>query len=358
MSTVRDLVLSRAKVPAKMHAMEVVLPATPATPEGVVSPLNVGPDPVVPALGSRPPRPPKSSDSGTGSNNLPRRSEARRPRPGSEPAKQTVARSRAGQSAAGAADEGGAVGQPISRARSSSAPRQMRDAAPPVEHKGVGKVPRYLQRRRVELAEQKRLAARTPSPQPPPGFRKVDEPERQGTLAVLNQRKAEAEKAHRHLPFKIETAGQKQREKELVNRIAHIEKLLGMFAKPVVFVPFDAEPISVSTPPLETDSLDEISRPVAGRQSEVSHCCPSSAAMREALQCPSSRDVPSGGGGSERGSRVQAPVPGSERRRRVLGGGGLPWEQEFIEASAPVKSIKTSVQVMAPPGGKSNLQFF
>uniref|UniRef100_A0A7S1FJW5 Enkurin domain-containing protein n=1 Tax=Noctiluca scintillans TaxID=2966 RepID=A0A7S1FJW5_NOCSC len=356
MPSVRDLVLSRAKVPAKMHAMEVLLPTTPATPEGSVSPLNVGPDPIVAALGSRPPRPPKSSDSGTGSNHLPRRSEARRPRPGSEPAKHTVARSRAGQSAAGTADEGDVVGQPINRARSSSAPRQMRDAAPPVEHKGVGKVPPYLRRRRVELAEQKRLAARTPSPQPPPGFRKVDEPERQGSLAVLNQRKVEAEKAHRNLPFKIETAGQKQREKELVNRIAHIEKLLGMFEKPVVFVPFDAEPISVSTPPLETDSLDEISRSVAGRQSEGGQCCPSGVAMREALQCPSSRDVPSGGGGSDRGSRAHA--PSSARRRRVLGGGGLPWEQEFIEASAPVKPLKTSVQVVAPPGGKSNLQFF
>lgn len=184
----------------------------------------------------------------------------------------------------------------------------MADAAPPVDRKDVGKVPAYLRRRQEEMAEEKRRANRPVSPQPPPGYRKVDEDEKENTLEVLRRRKAEVEKAQRNLPFKIETIGQKQREKDLADRFAHLEKLMGMFSKPLVFVPADAEPITASDRGLGADD------------------------------------------------DAQSVAPSMPGRRPGPGAGLAPWEQGGVGAGPQLRNVRTEVKVAAPPGGVSSFK--
>lgn len=224
-----------------------------------------------------------------------------------------------------------------------------------MDKKELGKVPAYLKKRQEEMAEAKRAAERPVSPQPPPGYRKVEDAEKQATLEVLRQRKVEVEKAQRALPFKIETIGQKQRETDLSNRLAHVEKLIGMFSQPRVFIPSDAEPIAVSVPPLRGNSpavhREEDHTPAAG----AGIACAaergrSGGGMREAMQRPSSREEASRRQPS-RESRAAAQAA-QRRQNGIL----QPWDQEGLGLAAPCP-VRTEVKVAAPPGGKSSLAF-
>lgn len=96
------------------------------------------------------------------------------------------------------------------------------------------------------MAEEQRNAALPSEPQPPPGYRRVAEDERLRTLETLQVRRREVEVEARALPLRIETMGQRRRERELNKRREQLEKLLSMFGQPVVFIPADAEPIPVA----------------------------------------------------------------------------------------------------------------
>lgn len=280
MPSLREIMLNRAKEPAKVHPMDrapptpLTAPDTPraATPEGTPQRNGYGRPPRPKATGGH-----QASPGSAGSMKPRRPSEERRPRARADLATPQRGRRAPSEPPRGRQEEedGTPDGKkaegglnPRAKARSLSAnraPEKIRigDAAPPIDRKGIRKVPAYLKRRQEEMAEEKRRAARPISPQPPPGYRKVDETERQDTLDVLRQRKDEIERAQRGLPFKIETVGQKQREKDLNDRLAHIEKLTGMFSKPVVFVPADSGPIAASLPSLgEKDRHLQAENPV------------------------------------------------------------------------------------------------
>lgn len=112
----------------------------------------------------------------------------------------------------------------------------------------LGTVPPYLRRRQTEMAEERRLAALPPEPTPPPGYRRVPEEERLDALELLKKQQTEAQQAIQKLPFRIETAGQRRREQELSSRAANLEKLVSMFNRPLVFVPEDSEPLVPARP--------------------------------------------------------------------------------------------------------------
>lgn len=288
-------------------------------------------------------------------------SEARKPRPNSGPegapgrrSPSEPARGRATSPSAERSESGPPARG--AKVRASSATRaKVGDAAPPVERKDVGKVPAYLKKRQEEMAEEKRVAARPRSPQPPPGHRKVGDDERQTTLSVLKQRREEVEKAQRSLPFKIETFGQKQREKELTDRLEHIDKLSGMFGKPVVFVPADSGPVSDAVPPLPAHLSGGPSRPNGGASSESEQ--PARGRGRVVVAEGADGPRPSSGGGmrdamnrpSSREARAAAVA-----EKRVGGGCGMPWERDDAIAN---NNARTEVKVHAPPGGKSSFSF-
>jgi hypothetical protein len=186
-----------------------------------------------------------------------------------------------------------------------------------VDRKDVGKVPAYLKKRQEDAAEQKRLDALPTQPKPPPGYRRVDEEEKEESLSVLRGRRKEAVKQQEQLPFNIETPGQKKREQELKDRIAHLDKLISMFSKPTVFFPEDADSIA-KTFPVQQDS-------------------------------PSVRRSPSPGGGGVSAALYGA-APVSHRSNSPRSGASL-----ASVGGRQKQPLHTGVQIVAPPGGKSSL---
>mmetsp|Transcript_71283 Transcript_71283/g.112945 ORF Transcript_71283/g.112945 Transcript_71283/m.112945 type:complete len:366 (+) Transcript_71283:113-1210(+) len=359
MAALREIVAARAKVPAKIHSMEANGPKQIAsTPTGGPMIVEYSAQQMaadhggVNANAPRPPRAPGVGSPGGTPPNLRKPSEGRKPRSSSESRVGPTGRRSPSeppvQKVSDIASDNGRAPAPKAKARASSVNRaKLGDAAPPVDRKDVGKVPAYLRRRQEEMAEEKRIANRPHSPQAPPGYRKVPDNEKQATLDVLRARKKEVEIAQRNLPFKIETLGQKQREKDLTDRLAHLDKLLGMFGQPVVFIPADAEPIAVTVPPLPQGLQG---RPTRERDSDpssqevVPNRVPETRRSREAEGnlIEASVRVPS------RESRARANAD-----RRMQAGVLAPWDRGH-ESPSIRNELRTEVKVQAPPGGKSS----
>jgi len=389
MSTVREIMMARAKKPAKVHSMDRggdISASCP--PSAAVSPMHAqAPRPSVVQFGDAEqagdgecltgstsggaPKPPRlPGGAGATGVALPPRgraaarspgvvtptksSEGRRPRPNSEPGGRSNGTRAPSEPPRGSTTGGvggatrgvaeGGSGAKKSVARSASVPRaRIGDSAPPVERKNVGRVPAYLKKRQEEWAEDDRIASLPHEPKAPPGYRRVLEAERQGTIDTLKRRKSEVEKEQNKLPFKIETAGQKQREKELAGRFAHLEKLLDMFSKPVVFVPQDSEPI-VNTLTTPTSAA----APVRGSNS-ILPCDDDSEGGVESGPMPGS--VGAAGRPPPVQSRERRAAASSERRA-VCVGAAAPWDREPDEGT-----VASKVRVVNPPGGKSSVMF-
>jgi len=381
--------MNRAKVTAKVHDMERPVGSTP---RGANSPSGGGAAPGVPpppsplatecgdrvppsalpspvaakAAVARPPRPKAAPGSGGSGRGPHKSSEARKPRPGSgegargrAPSEPARGRAERGESPT-VAGPGGARG---AKGRSSSANRvRVGDAPPAVERKDVGKVPAYLKKRNEEMAAEKKEAARPKSPQAPPGHRKVGDEEKQETLDVLKQRRTETEKAQKSLPFRIETLGQKTREKELQDRIEHIDKLAGMFGKPVVFVPEGTGRVTDAVPPLPTHLSGGPTRPNGGASAESGDAGPGPGVGRgrgRSVDTSGGEGARPGSGGGMRDCMNGRPNSREARaaamaEKRVYVGAPAPWDHS---PTAQASNVRTEVKVHAPPGGKSSFSF-
>eukprot|EP00933_Yihiella_yeosuensis_P054484 TRINITY_DN5294_c0_g1_i1.p1 TRINITY_DN5294_c0_g1~~TRINITY_DN5294_c0_g1_i1.p1 ORF type:complete len:240 (-),score=67.61 TRINITY_DN5294_c0_g1_i1:371-1090(-) len=97
--------------------------------------------------------------------------------------------------------------------------------------------PSYLRKMKEDAAEQKRAEEeRKNQPKCPAGYRIMPAEEVAETLSLLKKKHEEIEKEYRMLPLKIETDGQKRRQKMVLEKIEHSNKAIAMFSKPTVMV--------------------------------------------------------------------------------------------------------------------------
>lgn len=107
-------------------------------------------------------------------------------------------------------------------------------------HEEYGKVPQYLEDRKAEWAEQEaEQRRRRPDPDCPPGMILMPEAERISTLQVLEQSREEAMQQMRKLPFVIETPSMRKKQDFLEGKLREIDRALGIFSKPKVYVALD-----------------------------------------------------------------------------------------------------------------------
>eukprot|EP00931_Biecheleriopsis_adriatica_P103066 TRINITY_DN77954_c0_g1_i1.p1 TRINITY_DN77954_c0_g1~~TRINITY_DN77954_c0_g1_i1.p1 ORF type:complete len:288 (-),score=70.62 TRINITY_DN77954_c0_g1_i1:94-885(-) len=97
--------------------------------------------------------------------------------------------------------------------------------------------PAYLRKMKQEREEKQREEMESRSkPQVPAGYRVMPASEVQETLGALKKKHLDLEAEYRRLPLKLETEGQKQRQKAVLDKIQQSEKAMELFSRPVVMV--------------------------------------------------------------------------------------------------------------------------
>lgn len=98
-------------------------------------------------------------------------------------------------------------------------------------------VPAYLRKMQDNAAEQKKMdEAERNRPRLPPGYRQMPPDEVAETLQSLQKKRQELEADFRRLPLKIETDGQKRRQKAVLDKIEESDRAIKVFSQPTVLV--------------------------------------------------------------------------------------------------------------------------
>mmetsp|Transcript_14018 Transcript_14018/g.34699 ORF Transcript_14018/g.34699 Transcript_14018/m.34699 type:complete len:494 (-) Transcript_14018:393-1874(-) len=126
---------------------------------------------------------------------------------------------------------------PRASARSSAVGGEKKMHAP-------GSIPKYLQKfKQAKEDEKAKKEADAKKIKVPEGYRLVEEDERLATMEWFSEELACLGKEMQKLPIRIETLAQKKREKDLLERKTRLEDGVKMFSKKLVFLPADSEPL-------------------------------------------------------------------------------------------------------------------
>ena len=104
-------------------------------------------------------------------------------------------------------------------------------------HSSFGRTPAYLLARKEEAEERKKQAVVDRKARAvPAGMRRVEEDERQATLARLREEGAVVERAIMALPLRCETVSRKRQKDELERKMKDIEEAITLFSKSTVYI--------------------------------------------------------------------------------------------------------------------------
>ncbi|KAK3266992.1 hypothetical protein CYMTET_24420 [Cymbomonas tetramitiformis] len=108
---------------------------------------------------------------------------------------------------------------------------------PAQKHGNFGKVPVYLQDRKMQMAElEAERRAALEDADVPPGMKVLTEPERLQMVQQLAETKAQVETELQKLPFTVETPSQIKRKQGLEDRLKEVEDALRVFSRKRVLV--------------------------------------------------------------------------------------------------------------------------